>query len=80
MNTMIRASFIKIYFSYTVKDLENKIFFDLPYIQFKPDADKSKFNFKPVYNCLDKAYDYCFIETDKPSAVDSELVLYYEGI
>lgn len=71
---------IKIYFSYTSKDLETKNFSDLAYIQFKADSDKSKSNFKPVYNCFDKAYDYCFIETDKPSAIDAELVLHYEGV
>ncbi len=71
---------IKIYFSYGAKDLENKNFDDLPYIQFKPDPGKIKNNFKPVYNSLDKAYDYCLIETDKPAAVNSDVILYYEGI
>ena len=70
---------IKIYFSYGKTDLENKNFGDLPYIQFKSDPDK-KNNFKPVYNSLDKAYDYCMIETDKPAAISSEVVLYYEGM
>ncbi len=71
---------IKIYFSYSAKELENKNFGDLPYIQFKPDPLKSKNSFKPVYNSLDKAYDYCLIETDKPAAASSEIVLYYEGL
>ena len=71
---------IKIYFSYGKTDLENKNFDDLPYIQFKSDSSKPKDNFKPVYNNLDKAYDYCLIETDKPSALTSEVVLHYEGM
>ncbi|PBQ33866.1 hypothetical protein CNR22_19450 [Sphingobacteriaceae bacterium] len=71
---------IKIYFSYGKTDLETRNFDDLAYIQFKADPEKSKFNFKPIYNSLDKAYDYCFIETDKPAAIGSELVLVYEGI
>ena len=71
---------IRIYFSYGKTDLESRNFEDLPYIQFKPDPDKSKYAFKPVYNSLDKAYDYCFIETDKPSAISSEVVLHYEGM
>ena len=71
---------IRIYFSYGKTDLENKNFDDLPYIQFKPDPDKPKHNFKPVYNSLDKAYDYCLIETDKPGAIASEVVLHYEGL
>ncbi len=71
---------IRIYFSNSKADLENKNFADLPYIQFKSDPDKPKHNFKPVYNDLDKAYDYCFIETDKPAAISSEVVLYYEGL
>jgi hypothetical protein len=71
---------IKIYFSYSIKDLENKNFDDLPYIQFKSESSKPKDNFKPVYNTLDKAYDYCFIETDKPAAAPFEVVLHYEGM
>ena len=71
---------IKIYFSYGKNDLETKNFDDLAYIQFKADADKSKFHFKPVYNNFDKTYDYCFIETDKTTAIGSEVVLFYEGL
>jgi len=71
---------IKIYFSYGKADLEHKNFDDLPYIQFKADPGKSKVNFIPIYNTLDKAYDYCLVETDKPGALGSELVLSYEGM
>jgi len=71
---------IKIYFSFGKSDLENKNFDDLPYIQFKSDSSKPKDNFKPTYNSLDKAYDYCLIVTDKPAANSSEVVLYYEGM
>jgi len=71
---------IKIYFSDVLKDLESKNFGSLDYIQFKPDAGKSKDHYRPVYNSLDKAYQYCFIETDKPGATSSEVVLHYEGL
>lgn len=75
-----KPSDIKIYFSDSKKDLETKNFSDLAYIQFKADPIKSKDSFKPVYNCLDKAYEYCFIETDKPMTSSFEVVLFYEGM
>ena len=71
---------IRIYFSDGKADLENKKFDDLAYIQFKSDPEKSKFNFKPIYNCLDKAYNYCLIEADRPGAMDAEVVLHYEAL
>jgi len=71
---------IKIYFSYGKGDLETKNFDDLAYIQFKAEPEKSKFNFKPIYNSFDKAYDYCFIETDKVSAIGTEVILVYEAL
>jgi len=71
---------IKIYFAYSRKDLEDRNFDDLPYIQFKSDSYKPKNSFKPVYNSLDKAYDYCLIETDKPAAMGADVVLHYEGL
>ena len=71
---------IKIYFSYGKSDLENKNFDDLAYVQFKADSEKSKVNFKPVYNSFDKAYDYCLVETDRPAANGTEITLVYEGI
>jgi hypothetical protein len=71
---------VRIYFAERKNDLENQNFRNSPYIQFKADHDKPKNGFKPVYNSLDKAYDYCFIETDKPLAIASEVLLYYEGL
>jgi|GEM_PF-2573667 len=71
---------VKIYFSDTKKDLEDRNFSDLAYVQFKTDPGKSKDSYKPVYNCLDKAYEYCFIETGKPGSASSEAVLFYEGM
>jgi hypothetical protein len=75
-----KSTDIKIYFSDNIKDLENKNFGSLDYVQFKPDNGKSKDSYKPVYNCLDKAYNYCFIETDKPGTSSTEIVLHFEGI
>jgi hypothetical protein len=75
-----RLSAIKIYFSDTKKELENKNFDDLAYIEFKPDASKAKDKFTPVYNNLEKAYEYCWIETNKPEAEPLEIVMDYEGL
>src|SRR5688572_14200823 len=68
---------IKIYFSDVRQELVDKSFDSLPYIQFKADPLKSKSHYKPVYNDLEQAHQFCFIQTDVTHGVNSEVVLHH---
>jgi hypothetical protein len=70
---------IKMYFSDSKLDFRIENYDNLAYIQFKSEGIKSTGNFKPSYNNLEKAYEYCFITTDKSVALTAEVVLFYEG-
>jgi hypothetical protein len=72
---------LKMYFADSAKELLVEDFSQLPYVQFKHDrGSKTKINYKPSFNSLEGAYNYCIIGSSRSGALSADVVLFYEGV